>query len=60
MHGTDAFYCTLSGLADRSDVKTNRPRLRAAEGVHKWIVCAYYHNVRRVWEARCRALGGTS
>ena len=48
LHGTDAFYCTLSGLADRSDVKSNRPRLRAVGGVHKWIVCAYYHNVRRV------------
>ena len=41
LHGTDALYCTLSGLADRSDAKTNRPRLRAVEGVNKWIVWAY-------------------
>ena len=41
MHGTDGFYCTLGGLANRSDAKTNRPRLRAVEGVHKWIVWAY-------------------
>lgn len=41
LHRREAFYCTLGGLANRSDAKTNRPRLRVAEGVHKWIVWAY-------------------
>ena len=41
MHRGEAFYCALGGLANRSDAKTNRPRLRVAEGVHKWIVWAY-------------------
>ena len=36
------FYCTLGGLANRSDAKTNRPRLRAVEGVNKLIVWAYF------------------
>ena len=29
----EAFYCTLGGLANRSDAKTNRPRLRSCRGV---------------------------
>lgn len=41
LHRGEAFYCTLGGLANRSDAKTNRPRLRVAEGVHKLIVWAY-------------------
>ena len=41
MHRGEAFYCTLGGFSNRSDAKTNRPRLRVAEGVHKWIVWAY-------------------
>ena len=41
MHRGKAFYCTLGGLANRSDAKTNRPCLRVAEGVHKRIVWAY-------------------
>ena len=41
LHRGEAFYCTLGGLANRSDAKTNRPRLRAVEGVNKWIVWAY-------------------
>ena len=41
LHRGEAFYCPLGGLANRSDAKTNRPRFRVAEGVHKWIVWAY-------------------
>ena len=42
LHRGEAFYCTLGGLANRSDAKTNRPRLRAVEGVNKLIVWAYF------------------